>query len=151
MRRTTTTALLGVLVLLATSGCAMLELVETRDFLGFKTRLADTQKQYTRLIRWNEFARASEVVAPEQRGEFLDGLRALGNVRFTDYEADAPVFDDLVENATVRVRYAGYHAERLVVVTYVEEQHWKRIPGSDEWHLDHEGPPLTEAAGVGAR
>ena len=150
MRRVTTALLAGAL-LLVSSGCAMLELVESRDFLGYKTRLSDTQKQYTRLVRWNEFARASEAVAPEQRGEFLAAMRALGEIRFTDYEAEAPVFDDLVESATVRVRYVAYHAETLAAVTYVEEQRWKREPGSADWRLDHEGPPLVASASVGAR
>lgn len=150
MRRTTT-ALLGGLLLLATSGCAMLELVETRDFLGFKTSLSDTQKRYTRLVRWNEFARASEAVSPEQRDEFLAGMRALGEVRFTDYETEAPVFDERVETAMVRVRYTAYHAETLSAVTYVEEQRWERTPGGSDWHVEHEGTPLIESASVGAR
>jgi hypothetical protein len=150
MRRATI-ALLGGLLLLFANGCAMLELVESRDLTGYKARFTDTQKQYTRLVRWNEFARASEAVEPEQRSAYLEALRKLGEIRFTDYEAEAPAYDAEAQTATVFVRYSAYHANTLSAVTLLEEQRWTRDLASGDWHVDHEGAPLVEAKGVGAR
>ncbi len=145
------TALLGGLLLVLTNGCAMLELVESRDLLGYKAQLTDVHKQYTRFVRWNEFARASEAIEPEQRSAYLAALRALGEIRFTDYEAEAPVYDDAMETATVRVRYSAYHGNTLSAVTLVEEQRWTRDLESGGWRVGHDGAPLVEATSVGTR
>jgi len=146
-----TIALLGGLLLLITNGCAMLELVDTRDFTGFKQQLTDTQKRYTRSMRWNEFTLASQVVAPESRSAYLKALDALGPIRITDYETAAPDYDAEALTATVVVRYAAYHEDTMQTVTLVEEQRWKRDLESGDWRLDHEGPPLVESKAVGAR
>jgi hypothetical protein len=150
MRRATIGLLSGFLLLFG-SGCAMLELVETRDFLGYKASLKDVQQKYTRFVRWNEFAQASQALEPEQQHEYLAAVRALGGIRITDYEAEAPEYDPLVETATVRVTYSAYHNETMQVITLVEEQRWKRDPQTNDWHLDHEGAPFVEAKSVGAR
>lgn len=149
MRRATTIVLAGLL-LSSTSGCAMLELAETRDFLGTKSHFADVQRKYTRLVRWNEFVAASASVASEDRSAYLASLRGLGEIRFTDYEAEPPVFDELAENATVRVRYFAYRADTATAVTLVEEQRWKRDAVTGDWQVDHDGAPLAEVRGVGA-
>jgi len=150
MRRATI-ALLGGLLLLFANGCAMLELIETRDLMGYKARFTDAQQQYTRLVRWNEFTRASETVEPESRSTYLAALHQLGEIHFTDYEAQAPVYDAEVRTATVLVRYSAYHDNTLSAVTLVEEQLWTRDFESGDWHVDHEGSPLVESKGVGAR
>ena len=150
MRRVTIALVSGLFLLFGT-GCAMLELVETRDFLGYKMSLKDVQQRYTRYVRWNEFARASESIDPDQRAEYLAAVRKLGDLRVTDYETESPIYDPLVESATIRVSYSGYHNETMAMVTLVEDQHWKRDLNTNDWSLDHDGPPLVEAKAVGAR
>jgi hypothetical protein len=150
MRRATI-SLLGGLWLLLGSGCAMMELAESRDFMGHKAQLTDAQKQYTRLMRWNEFSQASQSIDPEQRSAYLTALRDLGEIRITDYETAAPEFDELVDNATVRVRYTAYRNETLDVVTFSEDQLWKRDAESGDWRLTHDGAPLVLTKDVSAR
>ncbi len=149
MRRATI-ALLGGLLIFCTNGCGMLALVDSRDFLGHQAQFSDVQRKYTRLVRWNEFVAASASVPPDQRSAYLASLRDLGQIRFTDYETEPPVFDEHVESATVRVHYFAYRADTASAVTLVEEQRWNRDLETGEWHVDHDGAPLTEAHGVGA-
>jgi hypothetical protein len=109
-------ALLGAFGVL---GCATI----SDPALMFK----ETQRQYTQLMRFTEFAKAGHFVAPDARSEFRDATTALGDLRFSDYEVRD--IQDLGNTATAEVKYIGYRTSDPVVVTYVETQEWERDGG----------------------
>jgi hypothetical protein len=147
MRRVSIALLCGLLFSLGT-GCVALQ---EYDWMGTKARFTEEQKLYTRLVRWAEFNRASEIVEPGSRSTFMKSVRSLGDIHFTDYEVDAPDYDRIAETATVHVSYSAYRPETLEAVTFEEDQIWKRDLVSGEWHVNHEGPPLVPVQGVSAR
>jgi hypothetical protein len=87
----------------------------------------ETQRRYTNLMRFTEFAKAGRFVAPDERAAFRDRTAALGNLRFTDYEVRE--IENLGETATAEVAYIGYRASDPIVVTYIEKQQWERNGG----------------------
>ncbi len=127
MRRSVIAGLCG-LSLLVVSGCAMVNAVVDYDWSGFKAHFTDTQKRYTRLMRWSEFTAASAHVEPEDRKAFLAELGELGALRFSDYETDEPAYDRVTQTATVTVRYFAYREATLTSETFTEVQHWRRNP-----------------------
>jgi hypothetical protein len=87
----------------------------------------DTQRHYTQLMRFTEYAKAGHFVAPDARGEFRHATAALGDLHFTDYEvAD---IQEAGNTATAEVHYIGYRSSDPVTVTYVETQEWERDGG----------------------
>ncbi len=139
---------LVITLALVASGCTTLS---NLDWTGHEASFEDDYKLYTRLVRWGEFERASRFVEPEQQEAYRDGIRDLGVLHFTDYEADKPKYDRLTETATVYVRYSAYRPATLETVSFTEEQRWKRDLETGDWRLEHEGPPLVAAKSVGAR
>jgi hypothetical protein len=150
MRRVTFALLCGLLFSFGT-GCVAMNALQEYDWMGTKARFTEEQKLYTRLVRWSEFSRASEKVDPESRSAFMKDLRGLGEIRFTDYEVEAPDYDRIAQTATVHVTYYAYRPETLEAATFTEDQIWKRDLETGDWHVDHEGPPLIPAQGVSAR
>lgn len=150
MRRSALAVLCGLSLLLV-SGCAMVNAVANYDWTGFKAHFTDTQKRYTRLMRWSEFTSASAHVEPEDREAFLGDLRELGGLRFSDYEMSEPAYDRATQTATVRVRYFAYEEATLTGVTYTEVQHWRRNPMTGDWLVEHDGSPLVPQQQVGTR
>lgn len=88
----------------------------------------DTQRRYTRLMRFTDYEKAGRFVAPDSRQQFRDRTAALGNLRFTDYQLQE--VEATGDTAIARVEYVGYRANQPVVVTYVEEQQWELMGGS---------------------
>jgi hypothetical protein len=66
-------ALAALLAAFAVSACAGTFF----DKLRPSDSVSDIQKRYTRLVRWNEFARASQYVDPELREGYLNDARGL--------------------------------------------------------------------------
>lgn len=147
MRRSGWQGLLGALGLQFATGCAALS---GWDWSGNEAQFKEMHKLYTRLVRWEEFARASEHVLPDERRDFLDAMRALGPLHFTDYESEAPEYDAITQTATVHVRYTAYRNDTLASVDFKEEQRWTRDLDTGAWHVEHDGPPLVPARDVGA-
>lgn len=104
-------------VALGALGCATL----TDQGAMFK----DSQRRYTRLMRFTEFDRARAFVAVDAKDEFRETTEALGNIRFTDYEIEEIESDGKV--GTVTVQYSGYRPTTATVVTLSEEQHWELV------------------------
>ena len=89
-----------------------------------------TQREYTNLIRWGRIERASELVDPEMREEFLGFLPAFEQIRITDFEIGKLNFQ--LENeyeASVTVTYRGYSLALLTEQSIREKQEWYRPEG----------------------
>jgi hypothetical protein len=114
-------ALLGAFVV---SGCAG----TIFDKLRPSDSVSDIQKRYTRLVRWNEFARASQYVDPELREGYLNDARGLRGLRFTDYEVNWLDQAADGQSATAHVRYRGYSTAKLLELPELSE--------TQEWYFD---------------
>lgn len=104
-------------VVLGALGCATL----TDQKVMFK----DTQRRYTRLMRFTDFDKARAFVAPDAKEEFRDTTDALGNIRITDYEIEEFESDGKV--GTALVQYSGFRPTSPTVVTLSEEQRWELV------------------------
>lgn len=104
-------------VVLGTLGCATL----TDQKVMFK----DTQRRYTRLMRFTDFDKARAFVAADAKEEFRQTTAELGNLRITDYEIEEFESDGKVGTATVQ--YSGFRPTSPTVVTLSEEQHWELV------------------------
>jgi hypothetical protein len=99
----------------AALGCATL----TDQRVMFK----DSQRRYTRLMRYTDFDRARAFVAVDAKDDFRETTEGLRDIRFTDYEIQEIESDG--KSGTVTVEYSGYRASSPTVVTLSEEQHWE--------------------------
>ena len=122
--------LLVPLLLLAGSGCLSL----FTDPMGRQRALAETQRNYTNLIRWGDFEKAGELVDPSVREEFLGYLPALKQIRITEFEIGKLAFlDGGNDAASVTVTYRGYSLSSFVETPLREEQEWHRQGRSNLW------------------
>ena len=138
---------LGLLALvLALPGCAMLELVEDRDFLGWKQDFREAQRDYTQSVRWGEFEVAARYVDPELRQAFLIEAATLAGVRFTDYHVTVVKLES--EIATAHVSYRLYDVTALIERTVTETQEWTRDEG--QWYVKPGLENLRERVAGGA-
>jgi hypothetical protein len=87
------------------------------------TMFHDTQKRYTRLMRFTDFDRARSFVATDARDAFRDRTVALRDIHFTDYTVQE--MDNGKTSAIVIVEYTGYRSSSPVVISFSEEQHWE--------------------------
>jgi hypothetical protein len=118
---------LACLALLAAIGCATTR-TRTVDF-------EDAHKRYTRLIRWSDFDKAKEFVAPEEQEAFREKTRALGNVRFMDYDILSVDLDPDAKEATVVVSYSAYRRSAPAAVAIEEQQEWRRDEEEHAWRV----------------
>lgn len=122
----------AVAVALCFAGCA----TPTRwSHLGMEREIQDAAKRYTQLIRWQEFERASLYVEPEQREHFLSETRALGDIRFTDYEVVSEEFDTEGDQGVIRVTYRAYRPSSMVEIRLNERQEWRRAEDTGHWRV----------------
>ncbi len=122
---------LGGAVAIASLGCA--------GMIDQDTMFHDTQKRYTRLMRYTDFDRARSFVAADARDSFRDRTLALRDIHFTDYAIQQ--IDNGKTSATVLVEYTGYRSSSPVVISFSEEQHWELA--QNEWTVR---PTLQEHA-----
>ena len=106
---------LGGAVAVGAWGCASLT--------DQNTMFHETQKRYTRLMRFTDFDRARSFVAADARTAFNDRTVALRDIHFTDYAIQQ--IDNDKTSATVLVEYTGYRSSSPVVISFSEEQHWE--------------------------
>jgi hypothetical protein len=83
----------------------------------------DSQRRYTRLMRFTDFDKARAFVAPDAKADFRKTTEALRDIRFTDYEIEEIETDGKI--GTVTVAYSGYRASSPTVVTLSEQQNWE--------------------------
>lgn len=109
--------------------------------------LEASHKHYTRLVRWAEFDRAGEYVAPELRDAYRARTAGFAHVRFTDYEVRAFEVDPHGQEATVRVTYSAYSLATATTVALEERQHWYRETETNRWRVR---PVFEESPAPGA-
>ncbi|MCG8588155.1 MAG: hypothetical protein MJE66_02610 [Proteobacteria bacterium] len=120
--------LVAALLCVATAGCTFGEF-HFSDPLGREVSLEESQNQYTLLVRWSEFDRASSYVDPERREDFLASMPSFRHMRFTEFES-GPVDIDEDGNAVVKVTYYGYTVDSPFEVPVLEIQEWYRDGGT---------------------
>ena len=87
------------------------------------------QKRFTRFLRWNLLDKASELVDPELREEFLSETQEFRKLRFTDYEILTKDIGPDYDTATIEVVFHAY-----AVTTMLE----RAITIREEWYRDEE-------------
>ena len=93
------------------------------------TMFHETQRRYTRLMRFTDFDKARAFVAPDAREAFRQRTLALRDIRFSDYEIED--VQSGPTTATVTVEYTGYRKSSPIVVTFSEQQQWELA--NNEW------------------
>lgn len=99
---------------------------------GREHDFTESQKRYTQLVRWAEFARASQYVDPDFREAFRADVRRLSELRFTDYDIRRRS-DPEEQSATVHVTYQAYRIASLLETAVQEEQQWYRDDSGRWW------------------
>jgi hypothetical protein len=111
------------------------------DVTGAGEAFDDSYERFTRLVRWGHWEMATELVAEDQREPFIDAMRALGDVKFTDWEVMNLDVGDGFKTAHVEVRLEGYRQATLETFSAVMVQEWEssgEMKGT--WHVR---PDLT--------
>jgi hypothetical protein len=104
------------------------------DAFGFEDDFEHIQQRYTRLVRWNEFNKASEFVDPALRVDYLRDAHELKGLRFTDYEVSWIEESQDRLTAKAHVVYRAYWTAALIELPELEEtQEWYRDPETKNW------------------
>lgn len=115
-----------LLAVTATFGSGCLFSHGQLDLLGSGTAFDEAQERFTRLVRWGHWEMATELVAEDARGQFIETMKAFGRVKFTDWEV---LMMDVAEGfgtARVEVRLEGYSEATLARFEGVMIQEWTR-------------------------
>lgn len=129
MRRGILEVLLFTAAALVSSGCFSLT-----DPLGREDSLEETQREYTKLMRWGEIERASLYVDPALRQEFLTYEDDFEAIHVTDFDIGNIRFEDGNE-AIVVVTYHAYAKRNAQEFPIKEEQRWYRDGITNSWHV----------------
>jgi hypothetical protein len=89
----------------------------------------DAQVRFNRLVRWGQWEKAAEMVASEQREEFLAVGRALSDVRFTDWDVATMEMGEGFSTAELVIRIEGYRPTTLMHHEVRMVQEWERLEG----------------------
>jgi hypothetical protein len=109
----------------------------------------DAQVRFNRLVRWGQWQKAAEMVAVDQREEFLKVGQALGDVRFTDWDVTTLEMEKGLMKATVEIRIEGYRPTTMMQHEVRMVQEWERLEGvTSPWVVR---PRLDELALAFAR
>ena len=100
-----------------------------------ETVLKETQRLYTRHMRWSDYDRAAKFVAPEGREAFLERTDQLGPLRIIDYRVLLMDIEDQALSATVLVNYSAYRRSSPVAIIVRERQQWQRETETGKWHV----------------
>lgn len=131
MRRLVAACLLAATA--ALPGCMLFSYGQF-DPLSSGRAFDDTQLRFNRLVRWGQWEKASEMVAAEDRDAFLAVGKALGDVRFTDWDVAVLEMGDGLEKAYLEVRIEGYRPANLMHHEVRMAQEWERLEGvSSPW------------------
>jgi hypothetical protein len=128
--------LVAALLLAATAGLSGCMLFSYGQFdpLSSGRAFDDAQLRFNRLVRWGQWEKASEMVAAEEREAFLAVGKALGDVRFTDWDVTTLEMGDGFANAHLEVRIEGYRPTTLMHHEVRMVQEWERLEGvSSTW------------------
>ena len=122
-------AMLLLLPLLFSTSC----LTMIDDPLGRRTAFAQSQREYTRFVRWGDLESAADFVDPELRDEFLGLEPSFDSIRITDFDIGKVDYSESLETATVRVTYHGYSMSTLLEKQIRETQQWVRPGRGNTW------------------
>jgi hypothetical protein len=128
MSRTAWLSLLALPLLFSTSCMGLFT-----DPLGRRTSLKDSQREYTKYVRWGDIEAASEYIDPELRDAFLGYGSVFEGVRITDFDIGKINWGEGQASATVRVTYHGYSQATLVEKQIHETQEWVRPGRTNTW------------------
>ncbi len=106
--------------------------------------LEEAQKRFTRFLRWNLLDKASELVEPELRAEFLDEAQEFRKLRFTDYEILTMDVGDDLETATIEVVFHAYAMSTMIERSIRIREEWYRDEESGRWWVR---PQIQDGSG----
>lgn len=100
-------------------------------------------------VRWNDFARASLNLHPDNRPAFMDSREQVAeDLRISDWEMKRLTYSEGRNKAVVQVEWKWHLDSRGIVHTTVTEQKWTRH--GKRWILDQErrlkGDPMPGVA-----
>lgn len=119
----------GPVLLLLVSGC-----ISFQDPLGRQRALAETQREYTNMVRWGDLERAERFVAADCLDDFKRAASGFDELRVTDHEIGDIEYTG-EGTAHVTVTYKGYSIARLVEHTSRERQEWVRDGMDNDWQV----------------
>ncbi|MCP3984719.1 MAG: hypothetical protein GY723_10045 [bacterium] len=133
--------LLGLL-----GGCA----IDLKDPYNDRSRLRETQREFTQYMRWGLIDKAAMFVVDEQRAEFETLAPSLTELRLTDHETLAVEAVD-ENHAIVMVRLSGYTMSSPVERTFEIQQDWSFDEETRVWMVSLQVDLLRKALGIAAR
>ena len=119
---------------LTTLGCAFGE-IRWQDPFQREYSLELAQDDYTQLVRWSEFKKASLFVHPDLNKEFLRSAPSFKELRFTDYESGPIDMQEGMDKVVVEVTYTAYSVAHLLEVEIHETQTWERDGVRNTWQV----------------
>jgi hypothetical protein len=130
-----------------TSACSFGEIYLHDPFLR-EVSLAEIQLKYSSLVRWSAFHKAARYVDPDARDDFLALLPPLEEFRFSDYDSEPVLIDEVSGEATIHVTYRGYSVRSPFEVIVKETQYWKRHSMRNDWYVTPEFEGLEQVTGL---
>jgi len=143
---------LACLLLLATAplgGCMISH--GMFDPLSAGSALDESQLRFSRLVRWQQWEKAAEMVHPDARDDFEKMMRALNGVQFTDWElTEVDVAEDF-ETAHVEILIEGYSPRTMINHQAIMVQEWERMSTvTHGWVVSPHLDALADKFGVSA-
>jgi hypothetical protein len=129
-------------------GCSFGE-INPKDPFKRKFSLEEAQHQYTALVRWSEFEKASTYVDSDLRDAYVRNAPSLRSVRITDYETGPLDIDKETGAATVDVTYFVYQPQHAIEIQVTESQYWARDGITNNWKVRPTFKGLAELEAVG--
>lgn len=117
-----------------TLGCAFGD-INPKDPFKRQYSLSEAQHQYTLMVRWSEFAKASAYVHEDMRSDFVNNAPSLRVLRITDYETGPLDIDGETGAASVDVTYFAYRPTNPLEITITETQYWARDGVTNNWKV----------------
>lgn len=103
------------------------------DPMGRRHAFKESQREYTKHVRWGDIEAAANFVDPDLRDEFLHFESSFDAIRITDFDIGKIEYGESFESATVRVTYHGYSMATLVEKQIRETQEWVRPGRGNTW------------------
>lgn len=125
---------IAALCCLTSLGCAFGE-IRWDDPFQREYSLELAQDDYTQLVRWSEFKKASLFVHKDLKKNFLRGAPNFKNFRFSDYQSGPIEYDDDEATVVVEVTYTAYSMLHALEVEIYETQTWEREDTGNNWKV----------------
>jgi len=136
-------ALLALLAV-GVGGC-----ISPTDPMGRQDALENSQRDYTKLVRWGDMERAAEFVDPALREAFLSYTEEFAAIRITDFDI-GPIHYEADGSARVSVTYHGYSVGTFLDRPIREDQEWYREGRGNAWWVRPEIEGIVGALGAAA-